>query len=208
MLTLAISRGRIWEEAVPLLRTLGLAPDEAAQNTRQLIIPTEDSNVRLLQVRAQDAPSYVACGAAQAGIAGRDVLAERRMGEIICPIDLQIAKCRLVAAAPSGRGELPSAPTVATKYPNLTRAHFASRGIAADIIKLHGALELAPLVGVADMIVDLVKTGRTLQENGLEETETIMSVSAMFVINRIAARRCPEVAGLQARIAAHIAANS
>ena len=203
MLTLAVSRGRIWDEAAPLLRALGLAPDAAAMKTRQLIIPTAAPDVRLLQVRAQDAPAFVACGAAQAGIAGRDVLAERRMAEIACPVDLQIAACRLVVAAPEGYN--PAAgnktPMVATKYPNLTQAHFAGRGEAVNIIKLHGALELAPHTGVADMIADLADSGRTLRENGLAERETIMRVSAMFIINRTAARRRPEAATLQRRIA-------
>ncbi|MGU9951179.1 MAG: ATP phosphoribosyltransferase [Gammaproteobacteria bacterium WSBS_2016_MAG_OTU1] len=204
MLTLAISRGRIWDEALPLLRALGLSPDEAALQTRQLIIPTADPQVRLLPVRAQDAPTFVACGAAQMGIAGRDVLAERRMSEIICPLDLQIAACRLVVAAAAdftfatdGRPLL-----VATKYPNLARAHFAKSGVAADIIKLHGAMELAPQVGVADVIVDLSASGRTLHENGLVEKETILQVSAMLIVNRIAERRNVAVRDLQQRLAA------
>lgn len=203
MLTLAISRGRIWTEALPLLHALGLAPQAAALGTRQLIIPTANPQVRLLQVRAQDAPAFVACGAAQAGIAGRDVLAEKRMAEIICPLDLHIAKCRLITAAPPGFAvNSTDAITVASKYPNLTRTHFAGRGIAVDIIKLNGALELAPLVGVADMIADLTDSGRTLRENGLVEQETIMSISAMLIINRIAARRQPAVRALQDDFAA------
>lgn len=202
MLTLAVSRGRIWDEAAPLLRALKIAPDAAALQTRQLIIPTENPKVRLLQVRAQDAPTFVACGAAQAGIAGRDVLAERQTAEIACPLDLRIAVCRLVAAAPEGFVAAGNkTPMVATKYPNLARAHFAARGEAVNIIKLHGALELAPHTGVADMIVDLADSGRTLRENGLAERETIMNVSAMFVINRAAARRHPETAELQQRLA-------
>ncbi len=206
MLTLAVSRGRIWDEAAALLRACGLAPDDAALATRQLVIPTENPLVRLLRVRAQDAPAFVASGAAQAGIAGRDVLAERPVDEISCPLDLRIAVCRLVTAAPEGY--CPAAnktPMVATKYPNLTQAHFAGRGAAVNIIKLHGALELAPHVGVADMIADLAASGRTLRENGLAERETIMRVSAALIVNRIAARRRPEVADLQRRIAAAIA---
>lgn len=208
MLTLAVSRGRIWDEAAPLLRALGLAPDEKALKTRQLIIPTENPAVRLLRVRAQDAPAFVAQGAAMAGIAGRDVLAEKPTAEIACPVDLQIARCRLVVAAPEKYN--PAAgnktPMVATKYPNLARAHFAGRGEAVNIIKLNGALELAPHVGVADMIADLADSGQTLRENGLAERETIMHVSAMFIVNRTAARRRPEAAELQQRIAALSAA--
>lgn len=205
MLTLAISRGRIWEEALPLLTAAGVSPSEDALRTRQLVIPTAHSGVRLLMTRAQDAPVFVARGAAQAGIAGRDVLAERRMDEISCPLDLGVGRCRLVTAArpgfepPAGRPLL-----VATKYPNLARSHFDRSGIAANMIKLHGAMELAPHVGLADMIVDLVDTGRTLRENGLEERETIMEVSALFVVNRAAARRDPAVRSLQQDLAAAV----
>ena len=206
MLTLAVSRGRIWDAVSPLLRALGLAPDAEDAASRKLVVRTADANVRLLRVRAQDAPVFVACGAAQAGIAGRDVLAERRMSEIVCPLDLQLAECRLVAAAPPDfRPQAGKTPLVATKYPNLTRAFFAEKGIAADIIKLHGALEIAPQTGVADMVVDLADSGRTLRENGLAERETIMRVSAMFIVNRAAARRLPEVSKLQKRIAAQLA---
>ena len=190
---------------MPLLRALNLAPDEEALRTRRLVIGTADPGVRLLRVRAQDAPAFVACGAAQAGIAGRDVLAERRMSELVCPLDLQIARCRLVLAAPPEFNfAAEKTPLVATKYPNLTRAHFAEKGIAADIVKLHGALEIAPQTGVADMIADLADSGRTLRENGLAERETIMRVSAMFIINRIAARRRPETLDLQRRLSACI----
>lgn len=205
MLTLAVSRGRIWEAVLPLLQAVDLAPDKAAMQTRRLVIGTSDPNVRLLRVRAQDAPVFVACGAAQAGIAGRDVLAERQMSEIVCPLDLQIAKCRLVLAAPPDfRPRAGDAPLVATKYPNLTRAHFAEKKQPAEIIKLHGALEIAPQIGVADMIVDLADSGRTLRENGLAEKEAIMRVSAMFIINRIAARRRPETEELRRRLAARL----
>lgn len=186
---------------MPLLQGAGLAPNAEDSKTRRLVVRTSDPNVQLLRARAQDAPVFVACGAAQAGIAGRDVLAERRMSEIICPLDLEIARCRLVAAAAADfRPREKETLRVATKYPNLTRAHFAEKGIAADIIKLHGALEIAPQIGVADMIVDLADSGRTLRENGLAERETIMRVSAMFIVNRIAARRRPEVFELQKRI--------
>ncbi|MGI9297200.1 MAG: ATP phosphoribosyltransferase [Gammaproteobacteria bacterium] len=205
MLTLAVSRGRIWDAALPLLRALNLAPDAADTDTRRLVVRTADSRVRLLRVRAQDTPVFVACGAAQAGIAGRDVLAERRMSEIVCPLDLRFARCRLVAAAPPDfRPEEGKTLLVATKYPNLTRAHFAEKGVAADIIKLHGALEIAPQTGVADMIADLADSGRTLRENGLVERETIMRVSAMFIVNRVAARRRPETRDLQRRIAEYV----
>ena len=210
MLTLAVSRGRIWQETLPLLRAMGFAPNEDAMRSRQLIIPTAAVAVRLVQVRAQDAPVFVAQGAAQAGIAGRDVLAERRMGEIICPLDLRVGRCRMAVAAPPDfdatapdRQNRPLA--VATKYPNLTRAHFAAAGTQVNIIKLHGAMELAPLVGLADAVVDLVDSGRTLRENGLVEREKIMDVSALLVLNRTAARRLPAVADLWSKLAALVA---
>ena len=210
MLTLAISRGRIWNEALPLLNYIGLAPDAAALNTRQLIIPTANPQVRLLQVRAQDAPTFIACGAAQAGIVGRDVLAERKIAEVICPLDLRFGRCRLSVAAAQNfniqtAGE--KILTVATKYPNLTRDYFAERGLPINVIKLHGALELSPHVGVADIIVDLVDSGQTLRENGLQEKETILQVSAIWVVNRIAARRLPVLADLQHKITEYLAAN-
>ena len=206
MLTLAVSRGRIWDSVLSVLRAVGIAPDAAALKTRQLVVGTDSPDVRLLRVRAQDAPVFVACGAAQAGIAGRDVLAERRMSEITCPLDLQLARCRLVVAAPSAyRPQNGETPLVATKYPNLTREHFAEKGKPVEIIKLHGALEIAPQIGVADMIVDLADSGRTLRENGLEERETIMSVSAVFIMNRIAARRHPPAEKLRRRIADYLA---
>ena len=207
MLTLAVSRGRIWEEAMPLLAGLGIVPDAAALKTRQLIIPTQNPEVRLLPTRAQDAPVFVARGAAQAGIAGRDVLAELRSADIICPLDLCIAKCRMVSAAlPDFRPPLNSHKPlmVATKYPNIARAHFAGRGIPTNIIKLHGSMELAPQVGVADMVVDLAASGRTLRENGLVEIEKLMDVSAMWIVNRVAMRRLPQLREFQNRLAAEI----
>ncbi|MDM5146945.1 ATP phosphoribosyltransferase [Candidatus Persebacteraceae bacterium Df01] len=205
MLTLAISRGRIWQEALSLLQALGFSPNEEALRSRQLIIPTASDNVRLVQVRAQDAPVFVARGAAQAGIAGGDVLAEKPMSEIVSPLDLRIATCRLVIATPLGfdentAGNRPA--MVATKYPNLTKAHFAARGRQVNIVKLHGAMELAPLVGLADMLVDVADSGRTLRENGLIEKEKIMDISAMLIVNRTATRRLPAVAALQRDMAA------
>lgn len=208
MLTIAVSRGRIWDTVQPLLKDLNLAPDPKALASRRIILPTADPRVRLLRVRSQDAPSFVARGAAQAGIAGRDVLAERRPAEIACPLDLQIAKCRMVVATPPGF-DIEAAKTllVATKYPSLARSHFASRGIAADIVKLHGALEIAPQAGVADVIVDLADSGQTLAENGLVETDTILQVSALWIVNRAAARRMPGVSQLQERIAEYVSRN-
>ncbi|MGI9337468.1 MAG: ATP phosphoribosyltransferase [Gammaproteobacteria bacterium] len=187
----------MWQEALPLLCALGLAPKAECARSRRLILPTDDDGVRLIIARAQDTPTFVACGAAQIGIAGRDVLMEKPLADICHPLDLQIAKCRMVVAAPpdddNGGGKNNTSASgglvVATKYVNTARAFFANKGIAANFIKLGGNMEIAPMVGLADAIVDLVDTGKTLRDNGLEEKETIADISAMLIVNRIAARR-------------------
>lgn len=210
MLTIAVAKGRIWGEALPLLSALGLAPKAGSEGSRRLILPTNDDSVRLIIARAQDTPTFVACGAAQLGIAGRDALMEKPLADICHPLDLRIAKCRMVVAAPpdgddnNGNNKNLSASgglVVATKYVNTARAFFAARGIAANFIKLGGNMEIAPMVGLADAIVDLVDTGKTLRDNGLVEKETIADISAMLIVNRIAARRRPEVIRLQNRFA-------
>lgn len=212
MVTMAVSKGRIWDETRPLLAALGLAP-RADADSRSAILPTVNPDVRLLIVRAQDAPRYVACGAAQIGVAGRDVLAEDDIGGLYYPLDLRLAKCRLIAAVGADfdydraarRGARFS---VATKYINLARAHFARKGAHADFIKLHGAAELAPAVGLADVVVDLADSGATLRAHGLREVEKIMEVSAHLIINRAAAKTA--VGGaleeLRRRFAAAVAA--
>lgn len=207
MLTLAISKGRIWNEAQPLLAALGCAP--MTTNTRSLILPTAAADVRLIIVRAQDAPVFIACGAADVGIAGGDVLAEKPLADLYQPLELGIARCRLVAAAKKDTSLTPpdGKLTVATKYPALARAYFNRQGISADYIKLHGTLELAPLVGLADVIVDIADSGDTLRAHGLEEIAAIHQFSAMLITNRAASRRNPQVADLQARLAEIISAN-
>lgn len=198
---------------MPLLSALGLAPKAECADSRKLILPTNDDNIRLIIARAQDTPTFVACGAAQIGIAGRDVLTEKPLADICQPLDLNIAKCRMVLAAPpddddegdnnnnnntSASGGL----VVATKYVNTARAFFAAKGIAANFIKLGGNMEIAPMVGLADAIIDLVDTGKTLRDNGLVEKETIADISAMFIVNQIAARRRrKEITTLQNRFA-------
>jgi ATP phosphoribosyltransferase len=186
-LTLALSKGRILEDAAPLLAKLGLAPD-AGLDDRRLRLPSKDPRVQLLVIRPADVPTYVEHGAADLGIVGKDVLMEHGGEALYEPIDLGIASCRLVVAAParaSGAGPLRRL-RVATKYPELTRRHFAEKGQQVEIIKLYGSMELAPLVGLADCIVDLVNTGGTLKANGLEEVETIAQVSARLVVNKAA----------------------
>lgn len=190
MLTLAISKGRVWQDAAPLLAAMGCAPLSGPADSRRLAVPTQDPNLRLIVARSRDAPTFVASGAAQAGIVGRDILAESAPENICQPLNLRVAKCRMVVAVPAERAAAwpprrarPLA--VATKYPNIARARFPG----ANIVKLNGALELAPLAGLADAIVDLADSGKTLRENGLAEVETLLDCAAQFIVNRVAARR-------------------
>ena len=185
---IALSKGRILEEAAPLLARVGLAPREDPARSRKLVIATERRDVRLIVVRASDAPTYVQYGAADLGIAGRDVLAEHGGAGLYQPLDLGIAACRMMVAVPKGfdyaRAVRQGARLrVATKYLQTTRAHFAAKGVHVDLIRLYGSMELAPLVGLADAIVDLVSSGRTLKANNLVAVEEIMPVSARLIVN-------------------------
>jgi len=193
-LTLALSKGRIFDETLPLLAAAGISVPENPETSRKLILPTSDPNVRIVIVRATDVPTYVQYGGADVGIAGKDVLLEHgaQYGDdsgLYQPLDLNIAKCRMSVAVPQGfdyasavrRG---ARIRVATKYVNTAREHFAAKGVHVDLIKLYGSMELAPLVGLADAIVDLVSTGGTLKANGLVEVEHIMPISSRLVVNR------------------------
>jgi len=184
-LTLALSKGRILEDSAPLLSALGLAPDSGLDD-RRLRLPSKDPGVQLLIVRPADVPTYVEYGAADLGIVGKDVLMEHGSDALYEPLDLGFAKCRLVVAAPARPTAPPRRPRVATKYPGITRRHFAERGEQVEIIKLYGSMELAPMVGLADYIVDLVDTGNTLRANGLVEVETIQAITARLVVNKAA----------------------
>ena len=184
-LTLALSKGRILDESLPLLRKIGLAP--AGDVGRLLRLPSQHASVSLLIIRPADVPTYVEYGAADLGIVGKDVLMEDASDALYEPLDLGIARCRLSVAAPANappRGA--RRPRVATKYLEITRRHFADKGEQVELIKLYGSMELAPLVGLADLIVDLVDTGRTLKANGLVEIETICDVTARLVVNKAA----------------------
>ena len=190
---IAVPKGRILAEALPLLARAGIVPEAAFsdENSRALRFATQDPRIALIRVRAFDVATFVAHGAAQLGIVGSDVLAEFDYPELYAPVDLQIGHCRLSVAEPADlaanddpRGW--SHVRVATKYPHLTAQHFARRGVQAECIKLNGAMELAPLLGLAPRIVDLVSSGRTLKENGLVEVEPILDVSARLVVNRAA----------------------
>jgi ATP phosphoribosyltransferase len=187
MLTLALSKGRILEEALPLLAAAGVQTQEDPGKSRKLIIGTSDPELRLVVIRAADVPTFVEHGGADLGVAGRDVLLEyaaEGLGEgLYEPVDLGISRCRLMVAAPEG-AEMPLRPRVATKYPCVTRQYYAGLGVQPRIIKLYGSMELAPLVGLADCIVDLVDTGRTLAANGLVPIQHITDISARLVVNK------------------------
>lgn len=192
LLTLALPRGRILDEVLPLFRRAGvdLYAAEKSRAGRRLIIPIEEAGLRVLIVRDTDVPAYVEGGAADLGIAGRDVLEEQGR-DLYEPIDLGIGRCRMVVAEPEGRKVDESAQVhlrYATKFPEITRRHLQSRGTVAEIIKLYGSIEIAPLVGLADRIVDLVSSGETLRQHHLREVETIMEVSARLCVGRAAAK--------------------
>ena len=190
-LTIALSKGRIFDETLPLLAAAGIVPAENPEHSRKLIIGTNRPDVGVVIVRASDVPTYVQYGAADIGIAGKDVLIEHGGGGLYQPLDLNIARCRMCVAAPLGfdyeaavqRG---SRLRVATKYLRTAREHFAAKGVHVDLIKLYGSMELAPLVGLADAIVDLVSSGNTLKANNLLEVEEIMPISSRLIVNQAA----------------------
>jgi len=186
MLTIAISKGRIFAESIPLLAAAGIEPAVDPDKSRLLIIGTNRPGVQLLVVRATDVPTYVEYGAADVGIAGKDVLLEYDSEGLYEPLDLNIARCRLMTAARVGHHPTGSRLRVATKYVRIAQRYFADRGIQAEIIKLYGSMELAPLVGLADCIVDLVDTGNTLKANGLEPRDLIMHISSRLIVNKAA----------------------
>lgn len=193
-LTMALSKGRIFEETLPLLKTAGIEVAEDPEKSRKLIIGTSDPGLRIIIVRASDVPTYVEYGAADLGIAGKDVLIEhaaQHPGGLYQPIDLNIAKYKLSVAVRNGFDYESAVKQgarlrVATKYVAAAREHFAAKGVYVDLIKLYGSMELAPLVGLADAIVDLVSTGKTLKANDLVAVEDIMPISSRLIINRAA----------------------
>jgi ATP phosphoribosyltransferase len=183
-LVIAVSKGRILNEALPLLASVGITPLEAPEVSRKLVLDTTEKDTRLIIIRAADVPTFVEYGAADVGIAGKDVLLEYEGDGFYEPLDLKIASCRLmVAGRPAGR-EAGDRLRVATKYSATTRRYFAKRGIQTEVIKLYGSMELAPLVGLADRIVDLVDTGNTLKANGLVPMDTICNISSRLIVNK------------------------
>ena len=188
---IALSKGRILEETAPLLARVGARPKEDPETSRKLIIGTERRGLRLIVVRAADVPTYVGHGAAELGIAGKDVLAEYGGAGLYEPVDLGIAACRMVVAARRGYDYEAAVRQgarlrIATKYVQTTRQHFAAKGVHVDLIRLYGSMELAPLVDLADAIVDLVSSGKTLRANDLVAVEEIMPVSARLIVNQAA----------------------
>ncbi len=185
-LTIALSKGRIFRESLPLLAAVGITPDDDPDISRKLILDTNSSDVKLVIIRAADVPTYVQYGAADVGVAGKDVLMEHGGEGLYEPLDLRIARCRLMVAGLSGAGVSPGRLRVATKYVNVARRYFAGQGRQVELIKLYGSMELAPLVGLADRIVDVVDTGNTLKANGLVPLEHIADISSRLVVNKAA----------------------
>jgi ATP phosphoribosyltransferase len=190
-ISIALSKGRIFDETAPLLARVGIRPKANPDSSRKLVIGTNRRDLRLIVVRASDTPTYVQHGGADAGIAGRDVLVEHGGEGLYQPVDLGIARCRMVVAVRKGFDYETAVAQgarlrVATKYVNTTREHFAAKGVHVDLIRLYGSMELAPLTGLADAIVDLVASGRTLRENGLVAVEDILPVSARLIVNQAA----------------------
>ena len=187
-LTIALTKGRILKQTLPLLQAAGLAPVEDIASSRKLIFNTEHANVRVVILRGSDVPTYVRHGAADIGVVGKDMLLEFGAQGLYEPLDLGIAPCRLMTAGFSGRENTRTRIRVASKFVNIARRHYSSKGIQADIIKLYGAMELAPLMDLADEIVDIVDTGNTLRANGMSPLEHIADISTRLVVNKAAMR--------------------
>lgn len=185
-ITIALSKGRILKETLPLLKAAGIELLEDPAESRKLIFPTTKKHVSIIIIRATDVPTFVEHGAADVGVAGKDVLMEHGARGVYEPLDLEIAKCKLMVAGPKDAAPTEGRLRVATKFVNITRNYFASQGRQVDVIKLYGSMELAPLVGLADRIVDVVDTGNTLRANGLEPTELIATISSRLVVNKAA----------------------
>jgi ATP phosphoribosyltransferase len=190
-LVLALSKGRIFDDTVPLLKAAGLTVQDDPESSRKLILDTNDPLVRVIIVRATDVPTYVQHGAADFGVAGKDVLLEHGGEGLYQPIDLNIARCRMSVAVQNGFDYQSAVQQgkrlrVATKFVEIARQHFGKKGVHVDLIKLYGSMELAPLVGLSDAIVDLVSSGNTLRANNLQEVEHIMDISSRLVVNQAA----------------------
>jgi len=185
-LTIAIAKGRILIDALPLLKKIGISPTEDPARSRRLILETGRPDIKLVLIRAMDVPTYVTHGAADAGIVGKDILLEADAANVYEPLDLCIAACRLMLAGPTPQTPVNGRLRIATKYVRTAQDHFAAQGQQVEIIKLYGSMELGPILGLADQIVDLVDTGNTLQANGLVPLQLIREISARLVVNKAA----------------------
>ena len=202
-LTIAVPKGRILKSLAPLFERAGIDVSPLTADDRRLVRPSADGSLRFLFLKPDDVPTYVDYGAADLGVSGRDTLLERRY-DLYMPVDLGIGRCRLVVAGPAG-ARPPDVPRVATKFPRIAAEHFARRGVQAEIIAVHGSVELAPLVGLAHLIVDLVESGATLRENHLEEREVVAEVSTLLIANRAAYKlRADSIRPLVARLRAAV----
>ena len=211
-LTFAVPKGRLLDEALPMMAAAGIVPEAEFHDkkSRALAFGCEQPDMRIIRVRAFDVATFVAHGAAQMGIVGSDVVEEFAYSDLYAPVDLDIGHCRLSVAEPvqADCNTTASHLRIASKYPNLTRRHFESLGIQAEVVKLNGAMELAPSLGLASRIVDLVSTGRTLIENGLVETSVILQISARLIVNRAALKTDERVAAMVERFRAAVASPS
>jgi len=187
-LTIALTKGRILKETLPLLARAGIEPAEDINASRKLVFDTNREGVQLVVIRGSDVPTYVRHGAADLGVVGKDILLEHGAEGLYEPLDLGIARCRLMTAGPVGWQSDGARIRVATKFVNITREYFARQGVHADLIKLYGAMELAPIMNLADLIVDIVDTGNTLRANGMEPLEEIAAISSRLVVNKAAMR--------------------
>jgi len=196
-ITIALTKGRILQETLPLLARAGIAPLEDLSTSRKLVFDTTRANVRLIILRGSDVPTYVQFGAADIGVSGKDMLLEHQGDGYYEPLDLGIARCKLMTAVPVGTTQQPSRLRVATKYTNVARQFYAQQGRQADLIKLYGAMELAPILDLAHEIVDIVDTGNTLRANGLEPREEIADISSRLIVNKAAMKtKFNEVQGI------------
>ncbi|KZX59518.1 ATP phosphoribosyltransferase [Halioglobus sp. HI00S01] len=187
-ITMALTKGRILKETLPLLAKAGIEPTEDIAKSRKLVFETTVPGLRLLVIRGTDVPTYVRHGAADIGVVGKDILLEHGAEGLYEPLDLGIARCRLMTAGPVGWRPSGARIRVATKFVNIAREHFARQGVHADVIKLYGAMELAPIMDLADLIVDIVDTGNTLRANGMEPMDEIATVSSRLIVNKAAMR--------------------
>ena len=204
-LTIALSKGRIFQETLPLLAAAGIVPTDDPETSRKLILDTTQPDVKLVIIRATDVPIYVQYGAADLGVAGKDVLMEHGGEGLYEPLDLKIARCRLMVAGRPDQQTRSNRPRIATKFVNTTRRYYADQGRQVEVIKLYGSMELAPLVGLADYIVDVVDTGKTLQANGLAPLEHIADISSRLIVNKAAMKmKHARIKAVMARMAVAI----